>query len=97
MILFYFPDKRIHQVIPRFGAVSEMDGEYWIDDWNTTTRASDVGWKYIADQRLETDEDGAYLYDADYYAEATKPVTIEELQEQLASTNAILLDLYLGV
>lgn len=54
-------------------------------------------WKYIADQRLETDENGAYLHDADYYAEAEKPVSIEELKEQLAATNAILLDIYLGV
>ena len=54
------------------------------------------GWKYIADQRLETDENG-YVHDADYYEEAVKPATIEELQGQLAATNAILLDIYLGV
>ena len=54
-------------------------------------------WKYIADQRLETDETGAYLHDADYYIEIPAPVTIEDLKEQLAATNAVLLDLYLGV
>ena len=54
-------------------------------------------WKYIADQRLEQDENGAYLHDADYYIEIPAPVTIEDLKEQLAATNAVLLDLYLGV
>ena len=54
------------------------------------------GWKYIADQRLETDETGAYLHDVDYYDEIEMPVTIAELQEQLAATNAVLLDIYLG-
>lgn len=54
------------------------------------------GWKYIADQRLEQDENG-FVHDADYYEEAVNPATIEELQEQLAATNAILLDMYLGV
>ena len=53
------------------------------------------GWKYIADQRLEQDENG-FVHGADYYDESTKPATIEELQEQLAATNAVLLDIYLG-
>jgi hypothetical protein len=52
-------------------------------------------WKYIADQRLEQDENG-FVHDADYYPVATKPVTVEDLQEQLAATNAVLLDIYLG-
>lgn len=55
------------------------------------------GWKHIADQRLETNDEGDYLHNADYYEEIEIPVTIEELKEQLAATNAILLDMYLGV
>ena len=54
------------------------------------------GWKYIADQVLEQDENG-FVHDADYYIEIPAPVTIEDLKEQLAATNAVLLDLYLGV
>ena len=77
--------------------ISEKNGEYWIDDWNTTTKVSDVKWKYIAEQRLETDENGAYLHDIDYYLPVDKPISIAELKEQLAATNAVLLDLYLGV
>ena len=44
------------------------------------------GWKYIADQRLETDENGAYLHDADYY-EAVTPT------DRLADIETALLDL----
>ena len=44
------------------------------------------GWKYIADQRLETDETGAYLHDADYYETVTPT-------DRLADIEAALLDL----
>lgn len=94
MIIFYFPDNRIHQIIPGFGIVSEKDGEYWIDDWNTTTKVSDVSWKYIADQRLETDEDGAYLHNADYY-EAFEPLPTAE--SRLAAIEMYLLEQELGL
>jgi hypothetical protein len=43
-------------------------------------------WKYIADQRLEQDENGAYLHDADYY-EAVTPT------DRLADIESALLDL----
>lgn len=55
------------------------------------------GWKFIADQRLETDDEGNYLHNADYYDEIETPVTVEELKAQIAATNAILLDVYLGL
>jgi len=74
MILFYFPNKTIHHTIPGFGAVTEQNGAYWIDDWDTTTNSSAVAWKYIADQVIESDDDG-YLHDADYYPAVSKPQT----------------------
>ena len=43
-------------------------------------------WKYIADQRLEQDENGAYLHDADYYETVTPT-------DRLADIEAALLDL----
>ena len=43
------------------------------------------GWKYIADQRLETDENG-YVHDADYYETITPT-------DRLADIEAALLDL----
>jgi len=44
------------------------------------------GWKYIADQRLETDESIGYLHDADYYETVTPT-------DRLADIEAALLDL----
>ena len=82
MILFYFSDKSIHQTIPGFGVVTESGGNYWIDGWDTTTKISDVSWKYIAEQTLERDVDGAYLYDADHYA-ASQELTISDRMDAL--------------
>ena len=86
MIIFYFPNKRIHQYFIGFGTVTTVNGTLHIDGRDTTTCAADVGWKYIADQRLEMDENGAYLHDADYYEEITPT-------DRLADIEAALLDL----
>ena len=86
MILVYRPDKTIHQYFMGFGAVTTVNGTLHIDGRDTTTCAADVGWKYIADQRLETDENGAYLHDADYYETVTPT-------DRLADIEAALLDL----
>jgi hypothetical protein len=87
MILFYFPDKTIHQVIPGFGAVTEQNGTYWIDNWDTTTQTSDVSWKYISEQVLESDENGMYVHNADYY-----PAIVPEptLQDRIAAAEDII-------
>lgn len=79
------------------GTPTESDNKLYLDSDVICNDLSICGWKYIADQRLETNESVGYLHDADYYAEVTKPITVEELKEQLAATNAILLDIYLGV
>ena len=94
MIIFYFPNKRIHQIVPGFGSVSELNGEYWIDGWNTTTKTSDVQWKYIDEQKLETDESGAYLHGADYY-ETVDPLPSAE--SRLAAIEMYLLEQEIGL
>ncbi len=86
MIIFYFPNKTIHQYFLGFGAVTTVNGTLHIDGRDTTTCAADVQWKYIADQRLEQDENGAYLHDADYYETVTPT-------DRLADIEAALLDL----
>lgn len=86
MILIFFPNKQIHNVIRGFGAVATVNGTLHVDGNDTTTCAADVEWKYIADQVLERDEYGAYLHDADYY-EAVTPT------DRLADIEAALLDL----
>ena len=66
---------------------------------NGNSICNDLGrcdWKYIDNQELDQNEYG-FVHDADYYLSIEKPLTIAELQEQLAATNAILLDIYLGV
>lgn len=78
------------------GNLSESENKLYLGSNIICNDLTICDWKHISDQRLETDDDGAYLHNADYYEEITKPVTIEELQEQLAATNAILLDIYLG-
>ena len=94
-IIFLTETKQIQSVGQ--GTPTESENKLYLDSDVICNDLSICGWKYIADQRLETDENGSYLHDADYYAEAEKPVSIEELKEQLAATNAILLDIYLGV
>lgn len=44
------------------------------------------GWKFIADQRFETDDEGNYLHNADYYETITPT-------DRLADIEAALLDL----
>jgi len=96
--MFIIFDKTIKTIYSYgVGNPTESDNKLILNGNPICNDLSVCGWKYIADQRLETDENGACLHDADYYEEAVKPVTIEELQKQLAATNAILLDIYLGV
>ena len=79
MIIFYFPDKRIHQVFSGYGIVEEKNGTLHIDGKDTTTCAADVAWKYVQDQEMERDEHGwMYVQDADYYPEYVPPPTLEE-------------------
>lgn len=77
-----------------FGAVTIVNGTLHIDGMDTTTCAADVGWKYIADQRLETDENGAYLHDADYY-EAIEP--LPDSDSRIAAIEMYLLEQELGL
>ena len=51
-------------------------------------------WKYIADQRLEQDENGAYLHDADYY-ETVDPLPSAE--SRLAAIEMYLLEQEIGL
>lgn len=85
MILVYFPNKTIHQYFFGFGAITTVNGTLHIDGRDTTTCATDVSWKYIADQVLEQDETG-YVHDADYYETITPT-------DRLADIEAALLDL----
>lgn len=94
MILVYRPDKTIHQYFFGFGAVTTVNGTLHIDGMDTTTNAGDVNWKYIADQRLETDENGAYLHDADYY-EALEPLPTAD--SRIAAIEMYLLEQELGL
>jgi hypothetical protein len=94
MILVYLPNKQIHQYFLGFGAVTTVNGTLHIDGRDTTTCAADVLWKYIADQRLETDENGAYLHDADYY-EALEPLPTAD--SRIAAIEMYLLEQELGL
>lgn len=97
-IMFIIFDKTTKQILSYGqGTPMEMGNLLVLGSETICNDLSVCWWKYIADQRLETDENGSYLHDADYYEEIDTPVTIEELKEQLAATNAILLDMYLGV
>lgn len=76
-----------------FGAVTTVNGTLHIDGRDTTTRAADVNWKYIADQVLEQDERG-FVHDADYY-EAFEPLPTAE--SRLAAIEMYLLEQELGL
>jgi hypothetical protein len=80
MILIHFPSGEIHYSIPGFGIVTtdETTGNLLVDGLDTTTCAADVLWKYIADQVLERDENGAFIYDSDHFEEVSPPLTIEQ-------------------
>lgn len=52
------------------------------------------GWKYIADQRLETNESVGYMHDADYY-ETIDPLPSSE--SRLAAIEMYLLEQELGL
>lgn len=84
MILVYFPDKKIHQYFLGFGSVETINGTLHIDGRDTTTTASDVLWKYIADQVLEQNEAG-FAHDADYYEEYDPTPTDHELVMAMAN------------
>lgn len=50
-------------------------------------------WKYIADQRLEQDENG-FVHDADYYEDV---VPLPSAEERLAAIEQYLLEMELGL
>lgn len=64
------------------GNPTESENKLYLGDTVICNDLSICGWKYIADQRLETDENGAYLHDADYY-DTIEPVP--SLQEQIST------------
>lgn len=94
MILIFLPDNTILQAFVGFGTVTTSDGTLHIDGRDTTTRAADVNWKFVADQTLERDEIGNYTHLADYY-EAFEPLPTAE--SRLAAIEMYLLEQELGL
>jgi len=92
MIIFYFPNKQIHQYFLGFGTVTTVNGTLHIDGRDTTTCAADVSWKYIAEQVLERDDAG-FVHDADYYEEVEPMPTAES---RLAAIEMYLIEKELG-
>jgi len=67
------------------GTPTESDNKLYLDSDVICNDLSICGWKYIADQVLEQDENG-FVHDADYY-DAVTPT------DRLADIEAALLDL----
>ncbi|OPZ43327.1 MAG: hypothetical protein BWY95_02232 [Bacteroidetes bacterium ADurb.BinA104] len=85
--MFIIFDKTIKTIYSYgVGNPTESDNKLILNGNPICNDLSVCGWKYIADQRLETDENGACLHDADYY-EAVTPT------DRLADIEAALLDL----
>jgi len=68
------------------GSPTESDNKLYLGDTAICNNLTICDWKYIADQRLEQDENGAYIHDADYYETVTPT-------DRLADIEAALLDL----
>ena len=73
--------------------VTEANGTLHIDGKDTTTCAADVGWKYIAEQVIERDENG-FVHDADYYEEISPEPTEED---RLAALEQYVIEKELGL
>ena len=85
--MFIIFDKTIKTIYSYgVGNPTESDNKLILNGNPICNDLSVCGWKYIADQRLETDENGAYLHDADYYETVTPT-------DRLADIEAALLDL----
>jgi len=67
------------------GTPTESGNKLYLADTVICNDLSKCGWKYIADQRLEQDENG-FVHGADYYEEITPT-------DRLADIEAALLDL----
>ncbi len=86
MIAFYFSATgKIHQTIPGFGAVTESNGEFWVDGWNTTTKSVGMEYRYIA-EGTEIDPE----LSIDSYPAVTKPLSESD---RLASIEMAMLEL----
>jgi len=85
--MFIIFDKTIKTIYSYgVGNPTESDNKLILNGNPICNDLSVCGWKYIADQRLETDENGACLHDADYYETVTPT-------DRLADIEAALLDL----
>lgn len=94
-IIFHKQTKKI--LLHGEGNPVTVDNKYFVNNEAICNDATNYDWKYINQQILPRDEFCNYRIDADDLPAVEKPVSIEELKEQLAATNAILLDMYLGV
>ena len=84
--MFIIFDKTIKTIYSYgVGNPTESDNKLILNGNPICNDLSVCGWKYIADQRLETDENG-YVHDADYYETVTPT-------DRLADIEAALLDL----
>lgn len=86
MILFYFSATgQIHQNFPGFGIVSVIEGEFWIDNWNTTTKTDGMEYRYVAEGTVIDPE-----LSVSSYPEVSRPLSESE---RLASIEMAMLDL----
>lgn len=60
------------------GTTTESGGKLYLGPNVVCNDLSICGWKYIADQVLECDADGAYVYDSDHYDAITPPPSLQE-------------------
>ena len=94
MILFYFSEsKQILNYILGFDSVTVTGGKAYVGTVLMLNRLDGIEWKYIAEQRLEQDENG-YVHDADYY-ETVDPLPSSE--SRLAAIEMYLLEQELGL
>lgn len=76
--MFIIFDKTTKQIYSRgAGTPEESEGKLQLNGRIICNDLSVCGWKYIADQRLEQDENG-YVHDADYYDEISPEPTEED-------------------
>lgn len=92
--MFIIFDKTTKQIYSRgAGTPEESEGKLQLNGRIICNDLSVCGWKYIADQRLEQDENG-YVHDADYY-ETVDPLPSAE--SRLAAIEMYLLEQELGL
>lgn len=80
MIIMFIIFNKTNKEIYSYGSGNPIESEnkLYLGNAIICNDLSKCGWKYIADQRLETDETGAYLHDADYYAEITPAPSLQD-------------------